>query len=123
MHKNTLKPPAALEATRQEAVDEQAASDVWRGVRPVEVFGKKALNQKDYPDWYGEYSTKSTNTAADLEADRVAKVKAQAASDVWRGVKPVGVFAGALAQDDVKKDYPEYVDEYHKATMATPDAQ
>jgi len=31
------------------------------------------------------------------EASRVAGVEGQAASDVWRGVKPAGVFANAEA--------------------------
>jgi len=56
-----------------------------------------------------------------LEVVRTSGVDAQATSDVWRGVKPVGVFANALVQDH--KDFPEYVDEYHKATMKIPDVQ
>jgi len=44
-----------------------------------------------------------------LEVVRTSGVDAQATSDVWRGVKPVGVFANALVQDH--KDYPDHLGE------------
>jgi len=50
---------------------------------------------------------------------RQAAVAETKGDNVWRGVKPKGIFAGALAQDN--KDYPAYVDEYHTATMVNPD--
>lgn len=112
--------PDALEVVRSSGVDAQATSDVWRGVKPVGVFANALTQrQKDYPDHLGEQTTKTVTTSTDLETGRQNVVDKQAASDVWRGVKIVGVHNGALAQDS--KDYPAYVDEYHTKTMVNPD--
>jgi len=51
------------------------------------------------------------------EASRVARVNDQAAADAWRGVKPVGVFANALVQDN--KDYPDHLGEQNTKTTTT----
>jgi len=51
------------------------------------------------------------------ESTRTPSLDAQAASDHWRGVRPKAVFS--LDQ----KDYPEYVDQYHAATMKVPNTQ
>lgn len=56
-----------------------------------------------------------------LEASRVANVEGEQASNVWRGVKSNAVFSPSLTQR--AKDYPEYLDEYTKATMKIPDIQ
>jgi len=92
---------------------------VWRGVKPL-GFAQHA-DHKDYPDHLGEQNTVTTTTSTNLEDTRQAAVDATAASNVWRGVKPVGVFNGALYQDNTKtkKDYPEHLSEQRLKTDTT----
>jgi len=109
---------AAAELQVKAMNDRQATADVWRGVKPSSVFAPSlAQDHKDYPEWLNGYNTKTMDTAAAAEAERQSEVDGQAASDVWRGVKPKGVFNGALAQDN--KDYPEWLNGYNTKTMDT----
>jgi len=59
------------------------------------------------------------DTANAAEKQRNSEVDAEQKSNVWRGVKPSGVFwnTKSLAQDN--KDYPEWVDQYNGKTTDT----
>jgi len=106
----------ATEAARQAEVAAEQASNVWRGVKPVGVFnGALAQDNKDYPEYVDQYHTKTMVNPDLNQAARVATIEGEEASNVWRGVKPVGVFANALTQDH--KDYPEHLTEQHKKSM------
>jgi len=60
------------------------------------------------------------NNANALEAARQAEVNKQQKSDVWRGVRNLKHFdsspRSALAQDNNRKDYPEWDGEYNAAS-------
>jgi len=63
--------PDLNEAARVEGVAGQAESDIWRGVKPAGVFANAealAQDQKDYPEYYNQYNTKTTDTATAAEA-------------------------------------------------------
>jgi len=107
--------PDQYEAGRVAAVEAQKTADVWRGVKPL-GFAQHA-DHKDYPDHLGEQNTVTTTTSTNLEDTRQAAIDGTAASNVWRGVKPVGVFNGALVQDH--KDYPEHLGEQRLRTDNT----
>jgi len=93
-NKETMSTPNAQEDTRVPSLNKQAADDHWRSVKPAGVFQTlvQTGDNKDYPDWAGEYNKKTMDTANAAEKVRELEVEAQQKSDVWRGVRPKDSF-------------------------------
>ena len=91
-HKFTMDQAAGFEASRTAAVAGQATSDVWRG-KGVKIAWEPAFLQMpptDVPHDYGDpvaieqQHAETMAWANKMDDTRVAKIDAQAASDVWR---------------------------------------